>query len=208
MYGEDPSVQELQAEAARLTGKEAALLVPSGTMGNLSAVLAHCSERGSEVCRACRSAERMCQMQVPEPGCTQVILGDESHIYVYEAGGLSVLGGVPFHVVPNTPTGELPLNLVRAAIRHVLRCWPHVLLWSVQSRADWALLQARRPACRSHALRVHRGHPQPVWGQRAVPGLSGRPQRAVPVQRPRPSYGRSALFTGQLKGAFALRSLH
>ena len=49
VYGEDPTVNQLQDEAARLTGMEAALLVPTGTMGNLSAVLAHCTERGSEV---------------------------------------------------------------------------------------------------------------------------------------------------------------
>ena len=52
MYGEDPTVLRLQKDAAAMTGKEAALFVSSGTMGNLSAVLAHCSERGSEV-RSC-----------------------------------------------------------------------------------------------------------------------------------------------------------
>ena len=49
MYGEDPTVNKLQEEAALLLGKEAAIFVSSGTMGNLSAVLAHCSARGSEV---------------------------------------------------------------------------------------------------------------------------------------------------------------
>ena len=48
VYGEDPSVNRLQEYAARLMGKEAALLVPTGTMGNLAAVLAHCPERGTE----------------------------------------------------------------------------------------------------------------------------------------------------------------
>ena len=67
MLGDDPTVKALEAAAAEKVGKEAALLVPSGTMGNLIAVLAHCSERGAEV-----------------------IVGDESHIYVYEAGGVSV----------------------------------------------------------------------------------------------------------------------
>ena len=47
----------------------------------------------------------------------QVILGSECHILVYEAGGLSVLGGIPFNVVPNSANGELPLDLVEAAIR-------------------------------------------------------------------------------------------
>ena len=49
VYGEDPTVNKLQEEAAEMLGKEAAIFVCSGTMGNLSAVLAHCSERGSEV---------------------------------------------------------------------------------------------------------------------------------------------------------------
>ena len=48
MYGEDPTVNRLQDYAAELMGKEAALFVPTGTMGNLSAVLAHCPERGTE----------------------------------------------------------------------------------------------------------------------------------------------------------------
>lgn len=48
MYGEDPTVNRLQEYAAKVMGKEAALLVPTGTMGNLSAVLAHCPERGTE----------------------------------------------------------------------------------------------------------------------------------------------------------------
>lgn len=49
VYGEDPSVNHLQQAAADMLGMEAALLVSSGTMGNLSAVLAHCERRGSEV---------------------------------------------------------------------------------------------------------------------------------------------------------------
>ena len=49
VWGDDPTVLRLQEMAAAMVGKEAALFVPSGTMGNLSAVLAHCHERGSEV---------------------------------------------------------------------------------------------------------------------------------------------------------------
>ena len=48
VYGEDPTVNALQEYAARIMGKEAALLVPTGTMGNLASVLAHCPERGTE----------------------------------------------------------------------------------------------------------------------------------------------------------------
>lgn len=48
-YGEDPTVNRLQEVAAETLGKEAAIFVTSGTMGNLAAILAHCMERGSEV---------------------------------------------------------------------------------------------------------------------------------------------------------------
>ena len=93
VYGEDPTVNRLEALAAERVGKEAALLVVSGTMGNLCALLAHCA-RGEEV-----------------------IVGDQSHIYNYEAGGAAVLGGVAFHVVPTLPNGELPLGELAAAVR-------------------------------------------------------------------------------------------
>ncbi|MBK9943994.1 MAG: low-specificity L-threonine aldolase [Kouleothrix sp.] len=93
VYGEDPTVNRLEALAAEHVGKPAALLVASGTMGNLCALLAHCA-RGDEA-----------------------IVGDESHIYHYEAGGPAVLGGVALHVVPTLPGGELPLAALAEAIR-------------------------------------------------------------------------------------------
>jgi threonine aldolase len=95
VYGEDPTINRLEALAAERAGKEAALLVASGTMGNLCAILAHCG-RGEEA-----------------------LVGDESHIYHYEAGGPSVLGGVAMHPVPTTPGGELPLPALAGAIRDV-----------------------------------------------------------------------------------------
>src|ERR671917_1943978 len=88
VYGEDPAVNRLQELAAEMLGKEAALLVASGTMGNLASLLAHCG-RGDEV-----------------------ILGDESHIFHYEQGGASALGGMVFHTVPTTRHGELPLEAI------------------------------------------------------------------------------------------------
>ncbi len=92
-YGEDPTVSELEQLAATMLGKEAALLVPSGTMGNLAALLTHCG-RGDEV-----------------------ILGDESHIFWFESGGAAALGGMPFSLIPNRTNGELPLDRVERAIR-------------------------------------------------------------------------------------------
>jgi len=92
VYGEDPTINRLEALAAERTGKEAALFVPSGTMGNALAVLTHAG-RGQAV-----------------------IVGDESHIYHYEAGGPSTLGGSPLWVVPNNADGTLALDKVEAGI--------------------------------------------------------------------------------------------
>jgi threonine aldolase len=93
VFGEDPTVNLLEEMAADRLGHEAALLVCSGTMGNLVALLTHC-ERGDEV-----------------------IVGDEAHVYVYEAGGLSTVGGILPHVLPNQPDGTLDLDDIAAAIR-------------------------------------------------------------------------------------------
>ena len=79
VYGEDPTVNRLEAMVAERLGKQAGLFVPSGTMGNLAAILAHCG-RGDEV-----------------------ILGDCSHTFLYEAGGMAALGGIHPHTVPTKP---------------------------------------------------------------------------------------------------------
>lgn len=93
VFGEDPTVNRLEALAAEKTGKEAALLVVSGTMGNLVSLLTHC-RRGDEA-----------------------ILGDQAHIFHFEAGGASALGGVVFHPVPTNRFGELDLGALSEAIR-------------------------------------------------------------------------------------------
>ena len=92
VYGEDPSVNRLQDTAAALMGKEAGLLVSSGTMGNLIAILAHCA-RG-----------------------TKAIVGNQSHTYCYEAGGPSVLGGIMLAPIRNQDNGELDLDALGAEI--------------------------------------------------------------------------------------------
>jgi threonine aldolase len=93
VYGEDPTTNQLQEMAADMVGKEAALLVPSGTMGNLACVLTHCA-RGQEV-----------------------ILGDMSHTFLNEAGGISALGGIQVHTVFNQADGTMLLEDIEAAIR-------------------------------------------------------------------------------------------
>jgi threonine aldolase len=93
VYGDDPTVNRLQELAAEVTGQEAGLFVASGTMGNLTAVLAHC-QRGDEV-----------------------ILGKDAHTFRYEAGGISVLGGVHSCQLPNQPDGSLALKDIESAVR-------------------------------------------------------------------------------------------
>jgi len=93
VFGEDPTVNRLERLVADRLGKEAALLVASGTMGNLVCVLTHC-RRGDEA-----------------------ILGDQSHTFRYEAGGIAALGGVHPHTIANQADGTLLLRDIEAAIR-------------------------------------------------------------------------------------------
>ena len=93
VFGEDPTINRLETMTAERLGKEAALLVVSGTMGNITSLLTHCA-RGEEM-----------------------ILGDSSHIFLNEAGGMSALGGIIPHTIPNQPDGTLRLEDIEAAIR-------------------------------------------------------------------------------------------
>lgn len=93
VFGGDPTVNRLQAMAAKVMGKEAALLTTSGTQSNLTAMLSHC-RRGDEV-----------------------IVGDEAHILHFEAGGAFALGGLGLRPVRNDDQGRLNLEDVRSAIR-------------------------------------------------------------------------------------------
>ncbi len=93
VYGEDPTVNELEALSAARVGKEAGLYVASGTMGNLSAVLAHAG-RGDEA-----------------------ILGADSHVFSWEAGGMAALGGVIPHPLPTDAIGRMDPDAVADAVR-------------------------------------------------------------------------------------------
>jgi threonine aldolase len=93
VFGDDPSVNALEEEVAALLGFEAALFVPSGTQGNLIGVMTHCG-RGDEV-----------------------ILGQGSHNYRYEAGGGAVLGSIQPQPLDNAADGTIPLAAIDAAIK-------------------------------------------------------------------------------------------
>lgn len=94
VYGDDPTINRLQEMAAEKLGKEAGLFVPSGTMGNLAAILAHCN-RGDEV-----------------------IMGARSHTFLHEGGGISTLGGVHSCQLREQADGSLALEDVEAALRY------------------------------------------------------------------------------------------
>ena len=93
VYGEDPTVNELESYAAELTGHEAALFVSTGTQGNLLALLSQC-DRGHEY-----------------------IAGQEAHSYKFEGGGAAVLGGIQPQPLPFNPRGELVQDQVNQAIK-------------------------------------------------------------------------------------------
>lgn len=139
VYGEDPSVNRLQEKAADLLRKEAALFVPSGTMGNLASIMAHC-DRGDEV-----------------------ILGKYSHTYLFEGGGISALGGIHSCQIPNQVDGSLDLEDIRTAIRSnddhqpVTRL---IALENTHNRCGGAVLTAEyirnvSQLAKAHGLRLH-----------------------------------------------------
>ncbi|XP_064636159.1 uncharacterized protein LOC135493114 [Lineus longissimus] len=94
VYGEDPSINNLQEKVAKLFNKEAALFVPTGTMGNLISCMIHCNQRGLEC-----------------------ILGDKSHIFLYEQGGIAQIAGVQPHAIPNNPDGTFSIHALKSSIR-------------------------------------------------------------------------------------------
>ncbi|MFC2039025.1 low-specificity L-threonine aldolase [Chloroflexota bacterium] len=139
VYGEDPTVNTLEQMAAQITGKEAAVFVTSGTMANLIAVLSH-----------------------TRPG-NEIIVGSESHVFWYEAGGASALGGVVMRTVPNTEDGCMDLDIVEKSIRPVNIHFPEtslLCLENTQNRCGGAVLTPEYTlACarlaREHGIKVH-----------------------------------------------------
>lgn len=139
VYGEDPTVNRLQALAAEMVGMQAAIFVPSGTMGNLAALLAHC-DRGEEV-----------------------IVGDRAHTYIFEAGGVSALGGLHTFSVPNNPDGSMDLQAIQSAIRADDAHYPHTGCIALENThnlcggnylsADYT--RAVAELARAHGIRLH-----------------------------------------------------
>ncbi len=93
-YGDDPSINELERLAAEVVGQEDALFIPSGIMGNAVSVMSHC-QRGEAA-----------------------LVGDKSHVYRYEGGGLSVLAGVLPYPVDDSAGVPTPLEIQKACPVH------------------------------------------------------------------------------------------
>jgi len=93
VYGDDPSVNRLQAAAAERFGFAAALFFPSGTQSNLAALMAHCG-RGDEY-----------------------LVGQEAHTYKYEQGGAAVLGSIQPQPLENEPDGSIAIERIAHAIK-------------------------------------------------------------------------------------------
>lgn len=139
VYGEDPTVNRLEAMSAERLGKEAAMFVPSGTMANLVAVLTHCG-RGDEA-----------------------IVGDQSHTFLNEAGGMAALGGVQPRTIPTMDDGTLAIDDIEAAVRGDDVHYPRsslVCLENTHNRRGGAVLgveytQRVSEIARRHGLRLH-----------------------------------------------------
>lgn len=139
VFGDDPTVNRLEAVAAQRLGKEAALLVMSGTMANLVSLLTHCN-RGDEI-----------------------IVGDKAHIFLNEAGGCSAVGGIHSRQVPNRADGTLDLTDLESAIRGDNLHYPRsrlICLENTHNRCSGACLtpvymrEVRRVADRNN-LKIH-----------------------------------------------------
>ncbi len=139
VYGEDPTVNRLEAMTAELLGKEAAVLVSSGTMGNLVSVLSHCG-RGDEM-----------------------IVGDQAHIFLSEQGGAAALGGVHPRSVPTAPDGTLDLATVEESIRADDEHYPRTRLLTLENTHNGsggrslsvAYMDAASALAHRHDLKLH-----------------------------------------------------
>ncbi|XP_075557910.1 uncharacterized protein LOC142589998 [Dermacentor variabilis] len=95
VFKEDPTVNELERVVAEFMGKESALFVPTGTMGNLASVMAHCDRRGEEV-----------------------LVGDASHIFLCEQGGTAQVASVHSWAVPTQKDGRLLIEDLESRVRY------------------------------------------------------------------------------------------
>ncbi|EJE8668651.1 low-specificity L-threonine aldolase [Vibrio vulnificus] len=136
VYGDDPTVNELEAFAAKEAGFEAALFTTSGTQANLLGLMAHC-ERGDEY-----------------------LCGQQAHNYRYEAGGAAVLGSIQPQPIENNPDGTLPFDKLTAAIKPDDSHFARTKLLSLENTINGKVLplsylQEARAFVNKHNLKLH-----------------------------------------------------
>jgi len=139
VFGEDPTINRLEEMASERLGKEAALFVSSGTMGNLVSQLAHCG-RGDEI-----------------------ILGSHAHTFFYEQGGSAAVGSIHPRTVPNQPDGKLALEDIEMAIRGDNIHFPRTRLILLENThnicngcpLDIDYMRAVGEIARRHKLKIH-----------------------------------------------------
>jgi len=154
VFGDDPTVIELERRCAELSGKEAAVFVPSGTMGNQLAVCCHTSFSD------------------------EVLLEAESHIFLYEQGGMAANSGCLAHIVPGVRGALAPEQLI-AALRdedqHAARL-SLVCVENTHNRAGGvvvplASLRAMHRAAHARGVRVHLDGAR-LWNASVAAGVS------------------------------------
>ncbi|MCU8260922.1 low-specificity L-threonine aldolase [Vibrio vulnificus] len=136
VYGDDPTVNELEAFAVKEAGFEAALFTTSGTQANLLGLMAHC-ERGDEY-----------------------LCGQQAHNYRYEAGGAAVLGSIQPQPVENNPDGTLAFDKLAAAIKPDDSHFARTKLLSLENTINGKVLplsylQEARAFVDKHNLKLH-----------------------------------------------------
>ena len=165
VFGDDPTVNRLQAHAAQMLGFAHALLFPSGTQSNLAALMSHCG-RGDEV-----------------------IVGQEAHTYRYEAGGGAVLGSIQPQPLANRPDGTLDLAEVEAAIKPDDPHFARTRLLALENTIGGKAI-ARAYVEQACSLRRRRSLATHLDGARIFNAAAdARGERAGPVQRLRLGFG-------------------
>ncbi|WP_375748853.1 low-specificity L-threonine aldolase [Vibrio sp. HN007] len=136
VYGDDPTVNELEQWAAERHGFEAALFTTSGTQANLLGLMSHC-ERGDEY-----------------------LCGQQAHNYMYEAGGAAVLGSIQPQPIENNPDGTLSFDKLRAAIKPDDSHFARTKLLSLENTINGKVLpmeylKQARDFTNHHSLQLH-----------------------------------------------------
>ncbi|WP_305812242.1 low-specificity L-threonine aldolase [Photobacterium leiognathi] len=136
VYGDDPTVNDLEQYAAKRHGFEAALFCSSGTQANLLALMAHC-ERGDEY-----------------------LCGQQAHNYKFEGGGAAVLGSIQPQPIENEPDGTLPFAKLSAAIKPIDPHFARTKLLSLENTINGKVLpleyiQQAREFVDQHGLKLH-----------------------------------------------------